>query len=138
MGRSLPLTLNGSEKGETRLSGWRLPMSFHSARMGLIQANHFGNLHFSERGGFRPPLEDFTGVSRSPSDTVQMIPALTGWIAAYGKKNGNSGSRRMQRWISFLRFLCDFYFIALQVSHYEVARSLPIRFNGRDAYAARR
>jgi hypothetical protein len=29
-------------------------------------------------------------VSRLPSDTVQMIPALTGWIAAYGKKNRNS------------------------------------------------
>lgn len=76
-------------------------MSFHSARTGLIQANHFGNLHFSQRGGYRTPLEDFTGVSRLPSDTVQMIPALTGWIAAYGKKNGNRGSRHMQRCISF-------------------------------------
>jgi len=60
-------------------------------RMGLIQANHFGNQHFSQRGEYRIPLEDFTGVSRLPSDTVQMIPALTGWIAAYGKKIRNSG-----------------------------------------------
>lgn len=80
-------------------------MSFHSARMGLLQANHFGNRHFSQRGEYRTPIEDFTGVSRLPSDTVRMIPALTGWIAAYGKRNRNIGSRRMQRWISFLRFL---------------------------------
>jgi hypothetical protein len=76
-------------------------MSFHSVRMGLIQANHFGNRHFSQRGEYKTPLEDFAGVSRLLSDTVQMIPALTGWIAAYGKKNRNSGSRRMQRCISF-------------------------------------
>ncbi len=113
-------------------------MSFHSVWMGLIQANHFGDPHFSQKGEYRTPLEDFTGVSRLPSDTVQMIPALTGWIAGHGKKNRNSGDRRMQRCISFLRFLRDLYFIALQVSHYEIARSLPIRFNRRDAYAARR
>lgn len=43
--------------------------------MGLTQANHFGNPHFSQRGEYRTPLEDFTGVSRLPSDTVQMIAA---------------------------------------------------------------
>src|SRR5437588_12231637 len=102
-------------------------MSFHSARMGLIQANHFGNQHFSQRGEYRTPLEDFTGVSRLPSDTVQMIPALTGWIAAYGKKNRNR-SRHIQTLHLLLRFLCDLYFIALQVPHYEVVCSLPIRF----------
>jgi hypothetical protein len=66
-------------------------MSFHSAQMGLIQANHFGDPHFSPRGEYRTQHEDFTGVSRLPSDTVQMIPALTDWIAAYGTKNRNSG-----------------------------------------------
>jgi len=94
MGRSLPLILNGSEQGETRLPGWRRRMSFHSARMGPIQANHFGNPHFSQRGAYRTTLEDFTAVSKLPSDTVQMIPALTGWIAAYGIKNRYSGSNR--------------------------------------------
>jgi hypothetical protein len=65
-------------------------MSFHWARMGLIQANHFGNQHFSQRGEYRTPPENFTGISRLPSDTAQMIPALTGWIAVYGKQGRNS------------------------------------------------
>jgi hypothetical protein len=88
-------------------------MSFHSVRMGLTQANHFGNPHSSQRGECRTLLKDFTGVSKLPSGTVQMIRALTGWIAAYGIKNRDSGSRGMQRCTSFLRFLCDLYFIAL-------------------------
>ena len=68
-------------------------MSFQSARMGLIQANHFGDPHSSSRGEYRTPHEDFTCISRLLSDTVQMIPALTDWIVASGTKNRTSKSR---------------------------------------------
>ena len=102
-------------------------MSFQSARMGLIRANHFGDPRSSSRGEYRRPHEDFTGISRLPSDTVPMIPALTDWIVASGTKNRTSRSRHYGMARLRLRFLSDLYFITLQVLQYEVARSLPIR-----------
>ena len=80
------MTLNASGTVETRLSGQQSAYEFSVGADGPYTGESFCDPHSSSRGEYRTPHEDFTGISRLLSDTVQMIPALTDWIVASAQR----------------------------------------------------